>query len=339
MSCSLTLAFVIFDAGCHWCHFPPAGWLRCESESRRSPDLRIGLGDLLLRSSSPSSYLLVSWCLVNSSFCLSEIKLWNVRLYEAIDWPLLQALRARSGAQFRKFLASFLFQNGRKHSKLGDFDFRPQFLDDSSGWKTLLEPYLWTAAAQRGSAWCPPSTSSVTRRLCFGFMEGFPNLPDIRTTKPHLPEDHLEGQNQIPDVDIFVTAQGTSVAWNCFAHLCTLIVLESCRKVVPARPVQKNQRMHRRCYQRMNWQEPKALGGCASHAVDMLFTCHLQPLFTCYFGTLFESQFLQERCQSCLGSSTLWWTRCCGNTAKKWLDWKSEAPLVRYLYTWSYRCH
>ena len=136
---------------------------------------------------------------MNSSFCLSEIKLWNVRLYEAIDWPLLQALRARRGAQFRKFLESFLFQNGRKHSKLGDFDFRPQFLDDS-GWKTLLEPYLWTAAAQRGSAWCPPSTSSVTRRLCFGFMEGFPNLPDIRTTKPHLPEDYLEGQNQIPDV-------------------------------------------------------------------------------------------------------------------------------------------
>lgn len=42
---------------------------------------------------------------------ISEIKLWKVRLYEAIDWPLLQALRARRRAQFRKFLASFLFEN------------------------------------------------------------------------------------------------------------------------------------------------------------------------------------------------------------------------------------
>eukprot|EP00434_Breviolum_minutum_P032714 symbB.v1.2.028931.t1/scaffold3114.1/size63281/2 len=154
---------------------------------------------------------------------------------EAIDWPLLQALRARRGAQFRKFLESFLFQNGRKHSKLGDFDFRPQFLDDS-GWKTLLEPYLWTAAAQRGSAWCPPSTSSVTRRLCFGFMEGFPNLPDIRTTKPHLPEDYLEEESDnapplLPE-DELTRAQGEVPELSRKFHsLMDTVLREHCKEV------------------------------------------------------------------------------------------------------------
>jgi len=67
-------------------------------------------------------------------------------------------------------------------------------------------------------------------------MEGFPNLPDIRTTKPHLPEDHLEEESEnapplLPE-DELTRAQGEVPELSRKFHsLMDTVLREHCKEV------------------------------------------------------------------------------------------------------------